>query len=101
MNTSAAAETQPRTNGRSASAAPKGNAKGSSARGAKVARPASSSSRGSREILSSAVSEHEQIALLAYSYWEARGRQGGSPEDDWLRAEREFRSRNAGDSKVS
>jgi hypothetical protein len=32
----------------------------------------------------------EQIACLAYSYWEARGCQGGSPEEDWLRAEREL-----------
>lgn len=30
------------------------------------------------------------IAQLAYSYWEARGRQGGSPEQDWLRAEQEL-----------
>jgi len=32
----------------------------------------------------------DEIAQLAYSYWEARGYQGGSPEDDWLRAEREL-----------
>jgi hypothetical protein len=31
---------------------------------------------------------HEQIAALAHSYWEARGRKGGSPEADWLRAEK-------------
>ena len=30
------------------------------------------------------------IALLAYSYWENRGYQGGSPEEDWLRAEAEL-----------
>jgi len=35
---------------------------------------------------------HEEIARLAYSYWEARGYQGGSPEEDWYRAEREIRS---------
>ena len=35
------------------------------------------------------VSQRERIALLAYSYWEKRGRQGGSPEEDWYRAERE------------
>ncbi len=32
----------------------------------------------------------EEIAQLAYSYWEARGCQGGSPEEDWLRAERDL-----------
>jgi hypothetical protein len=32
----------------------------------------------------------EQIAKLAYSYWEARGCQGGSGEEDWLRAEQEL-----------
>jgi hypothetical protein len=34
----------------------------------------------------------EDIAALAYSYWEARGFQGGSPQEDWLRAEQELRS---------
>lgn len=37
------------------------------------------------------VSERERIALLAYSLWEARGGQGGSPEEDWFRAEQEIR----------
>lgn len=32
----------------------------------------------------------EEIAKLAYSYWEARGCQGGSPEEDWFRAQREL-----------
>jgi len=32
----------------------------------------------------------DAIAQLAYSYWEARGYQGGSPEEDWLRAEQEL-----------
>jgi hypothetical protein len=40
-----------------------------------------------------AISEREEIANLAYSYWEARGSQGGSPEEDWSRAEREVRRR--------
>lgn len=35
---------------------------------------------------------HADIARLAYSYWEARGFQGGSPEEDWLRAEVEIRN---------
>jgi hypothetical protein len=37
---------------------------------------------------------HDKIAGLAYSYWEARGRQGGDAAEDWLRAERELRERN-------
>jgi hypothetical protein len=36
---------------------------------------------------------HEEIAELAYSYWEARGGQGGSPWEDWFRAERELLER--------
>ncbi len=36
------------------------------------------------------VSSQEKIALLAYSYWEKRGRQGGAPEEDWYRAEQEI-----------
>ena len=31
----------------------------------------------------------EQIARLAYSLWERRGRIDGSPEKDWLEAERQ------------
>jgi hypothetical protein len=37
----------------------------------------------------------EQIACLAYSYWVERGCQGGSPEEDWLRAERELAAESA------
>jgi hypothetical protein len=33
---------------------------------------------------------HHDIARLAYLYWEARGYEGGSPEEDWFRAEREL-----------
>ncbi len=36
------------------------------------------------------VSAHDQIAKIAYGYWEARGFQPGSEEQDWLQAEREF-----------
>jgi hypothetical protein len=35
----------------------------------------------------------EEVAKLAYLYWEARGCQGGSPEEDWLRAEQELLAR--------
>lgn len=33
---------------------------------------------------------YEEIAALAYSYWEARGGRDGSPWEDWFRAEREL-----------
>ena len=38
---------------------------------------------------------HEEIALLAYFYWEARQSAHRSAEDDWFRAERELRARIA------
>ena len=38
---------------------------------------------------------YQEIAALAYSYWEARGCQGGSAEEDWLHAEQELRKRHA------
>jgi hypothetical protein len=42
------------------------------------------------------LSEQDEIAKLAYSYWEARGgSQDVSPEEDWLRAEQEVRRRRA------
>ena len=33
---------------------------------------------------------HAEISALAYSYWAARGYQGGSAEEDWQRAEEEL-----------
>ncbi len=40
-----------------------------------------------------AVLEHDEVARLAYSYWEERGYQDGCPQEDWLRAEAELRQR--------
>jgi hypothetical protein len=37
----------------------------------------------------------DEIAQLAYLFWESRGGQGGSSEADWLRAEQELRGRSA------
>jgi len=34
----------------------------------------------------------EAIAKIAYGYWEARGRTGGSADEDWVRAEAEYLS---------
>ena len=36
----------------------------------------------------------EQIAELAYSSWESRGFRGGSPWEDWFRAEEELKRRH-------
>lgn len=43
-----------------------------------------------------AAPSHEEIARLAYAYWEARDRHEGTAVEDWLRAERELRDRNTG-----
>lgn len=45
------------------------------------------------DAITACIPSYEEIAALAYSYWEARGCQGGSPEQDWLRAEQELLSR--------
>lgn len=37
---------------------------------------------------------YEEIATLAYSFWEGRGCQGGCPEEDWLLAEQQLRTRS-------
>ena len=43
---------------------------------------------------------HEEARQLAYSYWQARGCPDGSPEEDWLLAERELSSRADGQLRV-
>jgi hypothetical protein len=43
----------------------------------------------------SAEPSQDEIARLAYRYWLDRGCQGGSPEEDWLRAEQQLRHRQA------
>jgi hypothetical protein len=37
-----------------------------------------------------AVNAQHEIAKLAYGFWEARGREHGNHEQDWLRAEQEY-----------
>ena len=39
--------------------------------------------------------DREKVALVAYLRWESRGFQGGSPEEDWLLAEQELKTRAA------
>ena len=36
---------------------------------------------------------HDDIAALAHEFWQARGCPDGSPDEDWLRAVKELRSR--------
>ena len=50
--------------------------------------PATSPERASDEI---SAPTYEEIAELAYSYWEARGGHHGSPWEDWFRAESELK----------
>ena len=40
----------------------------------------------------------DEIARLAYAYWEERGKPLGSAEADWARAEGELRARREADS---
>lgn len=49
-----------------------------------------------RIFVTPALVDSEEIARLAYSFWEARGFQGGSPEEDWFRAEEELRKQRTG-----
>ena len=44
------------------------------------------------------MTELEETRLVAYLYFEARGFQGGSQEEDWVRAEQEVRQRRASKS---
>jgi hypothetical protein len=46
----------------------------------------------SSEAAPASIATFDEIAQLAYSYWESRGYQGGSSEEDWLRAEYELRN---------
>jgi hypothetical protein len=39
--------------------------------------------------------DYEEVARLAYSYWESRNFQNGSPDEDWYRAVEELRRRKA------
>jgi hypothetical protein len=40
---------------------------------------------------SHSVTDHEELARLAYSYWIERGCPEGSPDEDWFRAETTLR----------
>ncbi len=44
-------------------------------------------------VIAYTAAERDEIARIAYFMWEERGGQGGSSEEDWLRAEQEYRRR--------
>jgi hypothetical protein len=78
------------------------SAAGAAAAPARATRAPSHARRSKAEAASQAAPEapvsavepaEEEIAALAYSYAEARGFQGGSPEQDWFRALEELRRR--------
>lgn len=37
---------------------------------------------------------HEEIAVLAYSLWQARGYPEGTPEEDWFNAQRALEAKS-------
>jgi hypothetical protein len=41
----------------------------------------------------------DQISKLAYALWQARGGNGGSPEEDWYQAEQELLTRVSGNGR--
>ena len=59
----------------------------------KPAKPRAANPNPARAERSAAEPAREEIAALAYSYWEERGGRGGSPQEDWDRAERALRER--------
>ena len=38
--------------------------------------------------------DQQEISKLAYQFWQARGCPEGSPDDDWLEAERQLQDRS-------
>ena len=56
--------------------------------------PASDTEAVTAAVIATAPSE-EEVAKLAYSFWADRGYQGGSPEEDWLRAEQQLSALSA------
>jgi hypothetical protein len=49
----------------------------------------------STEAPSLASADHEEIARLAYAFWQARGCPEDSPEEDWFHAEQQLKARSA------
>ena len=88
------------TGGSGAAAQPARETKRTRSKPAASSRQSSTRSKG----VALATQGHEQssidvsrddIARLAYTFWEQRGGQGCSPEQDWFRAESELKARHS------
>jgi hypothetical protein len=51
---------------------------------------AAAAEKAAAEVETNGTVSREEIAALAFCYWQKRGCQSGSAEDDWLRAEQEL-----------
>ncbi len=61
----------------------------------KIARPSTEQFDSGSQVSALSEPAPEEIARLAYSYWEARGGTHGDDEQDWLRAEQDLRLRKS------
>ena len=57
--------------------------------------PAVATASASEELQTNVTLSQEEIAAVAFSYWQERGCQGGSAEEDWLHAEQELKGKAA------
>jgi len=78
----------------SAAAAPVRAAKPRAPR-VKAAQHSKSVSTESVITVTNSANPHDEIALIAYGLWEARGGEAGSDLEDWVSAEKEYRQRTA------
>ena len=54
-----------------------------------------------KTVVASATPQQEEIARLAYEFYEQRGRIPGHELNDWLEAERMLRTRNQSSKRVA
>ena len=57
--------------------------------------PAVATASPSEELQTNVTLSQEEIAAVAFSYWQERGCRGGSAEEDWLHAEQELKGKVA------
>ena len=63
--------------------------------------PAVATASASEELQTNVTLSREEIAAVAFSYWQERARRGGSAEEDWLRAEQELKGKATGATNAS